>query len=79
MKSKTIPITVDLPKTLINRLASRARKNRRTLEREIVAILAEQLPKRGIGLDALVRRIKKLGIRTPDESVEMIREDRDSR
>jgi plasmid stability protein len=67
-----------VPDHLAQRLRERAARNHRSLQGELMAILEEQL-----FLDdrlkpaQLIEINRALGFRTPSESVEMIREDRD--
>ncbi|HEV3073340.1 MAG TPA: Arc family DNA-binding protein [Thermoanaerobaculia bacterium] len=67
-----------VPDDLAQRLRERAARNHRSLQGELMAILEEQL-----FLDdrlkpaQLIEINRALGFRTPSESVEMIREDRD--
>ena len=67
-----------VPDDLVQRLRERAATNHRSLQGELMAMLEEHLiledrltPAQLIGIN------RALGFRTPSESVEMIREDRD--
>jgi len=75
---KTVTLSVKhVPHDLARRLKDRAARNHRSLQGELLAILSEAGEVATIrDLAALVKRI---GLKTPSESAEMIREDRDDR
>jgi len=87
MATSTTPKTVTLsvknvPEALAERLRQRAKRNHRSLQGELLAILEEANggSSRGtVTIEELMERGKALGLSTPSESVQMIREDRDSR
>lgn len=85
MDAKVSQETVNLsikgaPRELIERVRERAKRNHRSLQGEVLAILEQAVPvKKPISIEELQKRIKALGISTPSESAQMIREDRDSR
>ncbi len=64
---------------LLERLRERARRNRRSMQGEMLTILEDALKPRRITIEELSRRVEERGLRTPSESVQMIREDRDAR
>lgn len=68
------------PEDLIERVRERAKRNHRSLQGEVLAILEEEV---GSGPKKTPREIldevRRLGVKTPSESVAMIREDRDRR
>ena len=62
------------------RLRARAKRNHRSLQGELLSILEEAAgPARTVTIQELLARGRAIGLRTTDESVEMIREDRDGR
>ncbi len=74
----TVTLSVkNVPKDLAKRLRERAKRNHRSLQGELLAILTEAGTVTSVSdLAALVRRI---GLRTPSESASIIRADRDAR
>lgn len=69
-----------VPDYLAERLRARAKQNHRSLQGELLSILEEAAgPRRTVTIQELLARGRAIGLRTPDESVEMIREDRDGR
>lgn len=70
----------NVPENLVIALRDRARRNHRSLQGELMAILEESIqPRRGASIKALLAETRELGIATPPDSVAMIREDRDAR
>ena len=69
----------NVPEETVKRLRERARSNRRSLQGELLAILDEALQPRVLSVAEARERLARLGLRTPSESVAMIREDRDGR
>ena len=69
----------NVPKEQIGRLRRRAALNHRSLQGELRAILDNALgaPGKTITLEELAEKGRRLGLKTPSESVRMIREDRD--
>lgn len=67
-----------VPDELLERLRVRAKRNHRSLQGEMLAILAAATPRGYTALEAY-RRIKELDFHTPDQATQWIREDRDSR
>lgn len=66
------------PEELVEKLKARAARHRRSLQGELLTILEEAVePKRKLSAEEIMAELKKLNFRTPSESVEMIREDRD--
>ena len=74
--AKTVTLSVkNVPADLARKLKSRAERNHRSLQGELRAILDDAGHELTISdMAALVERI---GLSTPSESVQMIREDRD--
>ncbi len=70
-----------VPDNVAERLRARAKRNHRSLQGELLCILEEAAagPARTVTIQELLARGRAIGLRTPDESVEMIREDRDGR
>lgn len=70
----------NVPEETVARLKLRAKRNHRSLQGELRALIDEaiapsQLPP--MTIKELYERGKRLGLRTASESVQMIREDRD--
>ena len=68
----------NVPDELAQRLRERAERNRRSLQRELLVILEEAASPRVAPREAL-ERIQALGLKTPGESVRMIRRLRHAR
>lgn len=66
------------PDVIVERLRQRAKRHHRSLQGEMLAIFEEatRVDER-ITVEELVRRNRGLGISTPDEATQWIREDRD--
>ncbi len=74
--AKTVTLSVKhVPVLLANRLKGRAARNHRSLQGELRAILEEA--GRTITLGQMAALVRRMGLKTPSESVRMIREDRD--
>lgn len=69
----------NVPDELAERLRARAKQNHRSLQGELLAILEESLPPRRLTVEEVYQRGKTRGLTTPDDSVQIIRELRDSR
>jgi hypothetical protein len=69
----------DVPDHLADALRERARLNHRSLQGEMLAMIEAHVGARPFRARALWSQVKKLGISSPDESVRMVREDRDRR
>ena len=70
----------NVPEELAERLRLRAMASHRSMQGELMAILEEALTKkRPLTLQEVLDMVRKLGLETPDEAVQMIRADRDSR
>lgn len=66
------------PEGLVEKLKARAARNRRSLQGELLVILEDAVePKRKLSVEEIMVELKKLNFKTPSESVQMIREDRD--
>jgi plasmid stability protein len=70
----------NVPKALADQLKSRAKVNHRSMQGEAMHILEGALvPVRKVGIAEIYERIRKRGVRTPSNSVRIIRELRDGR
>lgn len=70
----------NVPEELVERLRSRAKGHHRSLQGEIMVILEEAtLAPPRLTVAELRDRVRRLGLRTGDESTAWIREDRDAR
>ena len=77
-----MPVTLsvkNVPDTLAERLRQRAARHHRSLQGELLAILEEAAQPATITIEELAEKVRLLGLRTPAESVAMIRADRDGR
>ena len=68
-----------VPDRIVAKLRRRAMAHHRSLQGELLSLLEEAVQPGRLTVEELRREIKKLGLRTPDESTGMIREDRDAR
>ena len=66
-----------VPASLVRDLRARAKRNHRSMQGELMHILQEAVQTRPFDARGLLREIRGLGLSTPSESVQMIREDRD--
>lgn len=80
MRSASLTIR-NIPGRVLQRLRDRAAEHRRSMQGEVLSILEAAAADAAVRLDAegLLRRVQSLGLKTPAEAVEMIREDRDGR
>ena len=69
----------NVPEELAQRLRERARRNHRSLQGELMAILEEELIPRRVTADQAYQRVQELGLKTGSETAGMVREDRDAR
>ncbi len=69
----------NVPDELVERLRERARRHHRSLQGELMAILEEALSSKHLTVDEAYRKIHALGIKTEDETVNLVRENRDAR
>ncbi|MBN1632489.1 MAG: Arc family DNA-binding protein [Thermoleophilia bacterium] len=70
----------NVPEEVAQRLRARARRNHRSLQNELLAIVeAASLEDDEITLDELAEYVESLGFSTPDEGTAWIRELRDTR
>jgi plasmid stability protein len=71
----------DVPVSLADELRARAKRNHRSIQGELMAILEEAVMPRSrtFDVDRLLRQADALGLKTEGNSVQIIRELRDSR
>ncbi len=69
----------EVPVRVARGLRERARRNRRSLQQELLLILEEAALAERLSPTDLYRRVRALGLKTPSESAAMVREDRDAR
>lgn len=77
----TMPVTLsvkNVPDKLAERLRQRAASHHRSLQGELLAIL-EEAAQPSITIDELAEKVRALGLRTPADSVAIIRAHRDGR
>jgi len=68
------------PDPLVRRLKERAKRHHRSLQGEVMAILEDAVRQEETLAPAdILEEVRKLGLRTPEESARMIRKDRDAR
>jgi plasmid stability protein len=74
--ARTVTLSVkNVPIDVARRLKDRAARNHRSLQGELQAILEEA--GRTMSIQDMVALVKRIGLKTPSESAQMIREDRD--
>jgi plasmid stability protein len=78
-----MPVSISIknaPDDLVRLLKERAQRNHRSMQREALAILEEavQKPER-LTVDELLTKVRKLGLKMPDEAAEIVRKMRDER
>ena len=69
----------NVPDGLVERLRKRAKRHHRSLQGELMAILEEVLYSKHLTVEEAYRRVRNLGLETGDETVALVREDRDAR
>ena len=68
------------PDDVVALLKLRARRNHRSLQGELLAIVEDAVrPPRALTLDEVMAKIRRLGISSPSQAASMIRADRDAR
>ena len=77
-----MPINLSIknaPDDVVRRLRERAKRHHRSLQGELLAIIEEAVsPRQTLTPIEVLTEVRRLGVRTPAESVAMIREDRDA-
>jgi antitoxin FitA len=75
---QTVTLSVkNVPRAVARRLRARAARNHRSLQGELLAILTEAGTT--VTVTDLAALVRQIGLRSPSESAEMVREDRDGR
>ncbi len=78
-----MPATLSIksvPDEILHGLRARAERNHRSLQGELMAIVEAAVRTQPVLTPmGLLAEVRRLGIKTPSESVEMIRDDRDNR
>ena len=69
----------DVPDDIAEALRIRAQENHRSMQGELMAMLERHTHERPFNARWLADEVRRLGLRTPAESTQWIREDRDSR
>jgi plasmid stability protein len=69
----------NVPEELLERLRERAKRHHRSLQGELMSILEEALSPKRLTVEEAYRKIRRLGVKTPDETAALVREDRDAR
>ncbi len=76
----------DVPAAEMEKLRARARRNHRSLQGELRTILSQALAPAGreqrsrkLSFEDALAEVRRIPLKTPAESVRMIREDRDGR
>lgn len=69
----------DVPHDLAEALRERARRNHRSLQGELMAMIEAHVGGVPFRARLLLDEVRRLGLRTPDEAVAMLREDRTQR
>lgn len=79
---RSVSLTIrNIPGSVLARLRERAQRHRRSMQGEILSILETAVadPVVRMGPMEFLRHVQSLGVSTPSEAAEMIREDRDAR
>jgi plasmid stability protein len=78
-----MPVSISIknaPDDLVRLLKERALRNHRSMQREALAILEEAVRKpERLTVDELLTKVRKLGLKMPDEAAEIVRKMRDER
>ena len=69
----------NVPEDIVEPLRNRARRNHRSLQGELLAILEQAVAPSRLTVKEARRQLKGLGYHTDSDSQRMIREDRDAR
>jgi len=68
----------NVPEEVVERLRKGAKRNRRSMQRELLVIVEEAMTPSRLTISELRERVRQLGLRTGDDATAMIREDRDA-
>jgi plasmid stability protein len=69
----------NVPDEIAEKLRERARRNHRSLQGEILALLEEAALPRKLTIEEAYARIRELGVKTRSDSVQIVRKMRDER
>ncbi len=69
----------NVPDEIAEKLRERAKRNHRSLQGEMLAVLESSVEPRRLTVDEVYRRVKALGLRTRSDSVQIVRKMRDER
>ena len=69
----------NIPDAMLTRLRDRAHGHHRSLQGEVMTILEEAVRPRGLSVDEIREKVKRMGLKTGDDSTRWIRELRDAR
>lgn len=69
----------EVPDQVAEALRERARANHRSIQGELMAMLEAYVGARPFDARRLLGQVRAVGLRTADESVQMVRDDRDAR
>lgn len=69
----------NVPEALVDQLRRRAKKNHRSLQGELVAVLEQTVSPDKLTVEEARRRLTELRYHTDADSERMVREDRDGR
>ncbi len=75
-----MPVTLsikEVPDELADALREQARRNHRSIQGELMALLEQNLRARPFRAEALLARVRALGLETADEATAIIRAHRD--
>lgn len=81
-RSATVSVNLSIknvPDDLAEALRERARRHRRSLQGELLAILEETLAGRRQSVADVLAEIRSTGLTTPREAARLVRDDRDGR
>ena len=68
-----------VPERLVAQLRRRAAAHHRSLQGELLNVLEEAVHPQRPTLSEVSAKLRRLGVKTPDEATEMIRKERDAR
>lgn len=69
----------NVPDEVVEELRSRAKRNHRSLQGELMTILEETATRSTLSLDEAEQKLRRLSFKTQDESTGWVRELRDAR
>lgn len=68
----------NVPDELLDAFRERARRNRRSLQGELLDILHQSVLPSRLTIEDIYERMRRMGLRTGRESASIVREDRDA-